>query len=731
MANTASTSEKEQIDIHSCMQNRELSWLKFNERVLEEANFNGNPPLEQLKFISIFSNNLDEFYMIRVGSLTDYMLFAPEYFDNKTGMTSEQQLDAIFNQTTSLYALRDCYFSTIMEDLTRFDIIHLKMQDLNQGECKKVEKLFVRDIMPLLSPQIIDNRHPFPHIDNKQLHIAVSLEDKNKSTFGLIAVPRTLERIICLEGTCRFVLLEDVIYHFAHIAFKPYKVQNKTVIAVTRNADIKTEEGLDEDIDYRQFMRRIIKKRKRLAPVRLELQYATKKAFTEFFCEKLNLKDTQVFLSSTPLDLTYCYKLEEKIAPENKRKLAKPVHIPCDSYPTDKKVSLMKHVQKKDLLFSHPYESITPYLEMIKQAVEDPTVLSIKITLYRLDAQSKLAESLIRAAGNGKEVIVLMELRARFDEANNIEWANRLDEAGCRVIYGPTGYKVHSKICLITKKESGKIQYITQLGTGNYNEKTAKQYTDISLITANQKIGKDAAIFFNNLLIGNFDGEYSHLWVAPNYYKQNILQCIEEEKKKAEKGEKSQIIIKCNSITDKEVITKLIEASQSGVKISMIVRGICCLIPRVPQLTENISIISIIGEFLEHSRIYCFGTGDDKKIYISSADLMTRNTERRIEIACPILEGELKQRVFEMLETMLMDNTKAREQFSDGRYVLRHAPTDLAINSQKIFTEQARANTAQALAESTQNTKGNNILSNITDIGKKVKNIILKSRDSS
>jgi polyphosphate kinase len=669
--------------------------------------------------------------MIRVGSLTDYMLFAPEYFDNKTGMTAEQQLEAIFKQTTSLYALRDRYFFTVIEVLSQFGIKHLKMRDLTQSERKKIEKQFIWDIMPLLSPQIIDSRHPFPHIDNKQLHIAVVLEYKNKSSFGLIAVPITLERIIFIEGTSHFVLLEDVIYYFSHIAFKPYKVHNKTVLAVTRNADINTEQGLlDEGIDYRQFMQKLIKKRQRLTPVRLELQYAVKNAFIEFFCEKLNLKDTQVFLSSTPLDLTYCQKLEEKIEIENRKKLVRSSHIPYDSYHADKKISMMKHVQKKDILLSHPYESISPFLEMIKQVAEDPTVLSIKITLYRLDAQSKLAESLICAAENGKEVIVLMELRARFDEANNIEWSQRLDEAGCRVIYGPSGYKVHSKICLITKKESGKIQYITQIGTGNYNEKTAKQYTDISLITANQEIGKDAAIFFNNLLLGNLEGEYTHLWVAPNYYKQNILQFIEMEKKKVEKGESGQIIIKCNSLTDKDVILKLIDASQSGVKISLIVRGICCLIPHVPQLTENITIISIIGEFLEHSRIYCFGTGENKKIYISSGDLMTRNTERRIEISCPVLDGELKQRIFEMLETMLMDNTKAWEHFSDGSYVLRNSPVDLIINSQKIFTEQARAKVVYTLDKDMQKTKGKSTSYNITYLRKRVKDILLKILNS-
>ncbi|MDR2707485.1 MAG: polyphosphate kinase 1, partial [Nitrososphaerota archaeon] len=458
--------------------------------------------------------------------------------------------------------------------------------------------------------------------------------------------------------------------------------------------------------------------------------YAVKSTFIEFLCEKLNLKDTQVFLSSTPLDLTYYPSLEATIEIENRKKLISPVHIPCDIYPADKKINMINHVQKKDRLLSHPYESILPFLEMIKQAAEDPTVLSIKITLYRLDAQSKLAESLIRAAENGKEVIVIMELRARFDEANNIEWSNRLDEAGCRIIYGSTGYKVHSKICLLTKNENGQIQYITQIGTGNYNEKTAKQYTDLSLITANQEIGKDAATFFNNLLLGKHDGDYTHLWVAPNYYKQNILHCIEAEKKKAENGENGRIIIKCNSITDKDIIVKLIEASQSGVKISLIVRGICCLIPRVSQLTENIAIISVVGKFLEHSRIYCFGTGNNKKIYISSADLMTRNTERRIEISCPVLDVELRQQIFEMLETMLTDNTKAWEQLSDCNYVLRNSSTNPSINSQMIFTEQARVSAANMFTESTQNTKNPKTSSDVTPISRKIKKLFLKFHDS-
>ncbi|MDR0460920.1 MAG: polyphosphate kinase 1 [Nitrososphaerota archaeon] len=710
-------------DFRHCMQNRELSWLKFNERVLEEANFNSNPALERLKFISIFSNNLDEFFMIRVGSLTDYLLFAPKYFDNKTGMTIKQQLEAVFNQTASLYVLRDRYFNSVSAVLKQHGVNHLKMCDLTPSEHKKIEKYFLREILPVLSPQIIDNRHPFPHINNKQLHVAVTLEHKNHTLFGLIAIPTTLERVIFLENNTSFLLLEDIVYYYLHVAFEPYKVHGKTILAVTRNADINTEErDVDEALDYRQFMQKILKKRHRLTPVRLELQFTTSKKFIAFFCEKLNLKETQIFSSSTPLDLTYCSKLEEKLTPEVRKKLTRPVYATPEHF--DKKINIIRYVQKKDLLFSYPYESFSQFLEMIRQAAEDQTVLSIKITLYRLDSQSKLAESLIRAAENGKEVIVLMELRARFDEANNIEWSKRFDEAGCRVIYGPTGYKVHTKVCLITKKESGKICYITQIGTGNYNEKTVKLYTDLSLLTANQEIGKDVALFFHNLLLGNLNGEYKHLWIAPNYYKQNLIQGIKEECRKVKAGENGRIIIKCNSLTDKDVIIKLIEASQIGVKISLIIRGICCLIPKLPGYTENITVISIVGRFLEHSRLCCFGSGTDTKLYISSADLMTRNTERRIEVVCPILDAELKQRICEMLETMLKDNVKAWEQLSDGRY-LRCSSTGLMINSQENFMEQAHIQSHPAFCSDEQRTKNVNPSSKFADFSKRVKNRFL------
>jgi len=468
-------------------------------------------------------------------------------------------------------------------------------------------------------------------------------------------------------------------------------------------------------------MKKLIKKRQRLAPVRLEMQHEASLTFRAFFCEKLKLEEEQIFLSHTPLELSYYFKLDEKLKTEGWKSLFAQAHVPVDTFPVDKNVIITKEVQKKDILLSYPYESILPFLEMIRQAAEDPSVLSIKITLYRLDSKSRLADSLIRAAENGKEVIVLMELRARFDEENNIEWSHRLEEAGCKVIHGLSGFKVHSKICLITKREFGRIQYITQIGTGNYNEKTAKLYTDLSLITANQGIGEDAAAFFKNMLLDEISEDYAYLWVAPANLKQSIIKGIEQEQEKALNGEEGEIIIKCNSLTDKEIIVKLIEASQAGVKISLIVRGICCLTPGIPEYTHNIKIISVIGVFLEHSRIFCFGKGDGRSVYISSADLMSRNTERRIEIACPVLDMDLKQRIFEMLEAILLDNTKAWEQFSDALYILRRAPSDLVINSQVMFIKQAHVQYNQAVSSSSGNRQ--------LDLGEKQISIIDYAKD--
>lgn len=670
-----------------CFQNRELSWIMFNRRVLEQANCDNMPLLERLKFISIFTTNLDEFYMVRVGSLIDSIQFSPKARENKTGLTAQEQLDEINKHVLPLYEMRSRYFSSIMSSLAKYGLQHHNIETLDKFNQNKLKFYFVNFVMPLLSPQIIDNRHPFPYIADKHLHIAVSLVKKNKLIYGIIPVPQNMDRIILLEGkSIQYILLEELIYHFADMVFELFSIVERTIFAITRNADINTEEDfLDEDIDYRKHMSKIIQERRRMAPVRLELQYNISETFKNFLCDKLILRTSHIYETQAPLDYTYVFKLRNKLDAYYKKKLTWSSFTPIEKHVYDKKASVMKHIQRKDLLLHFPYESMSPFLTLIHQAAEDSSVVSIKITLYRLARHSKLAEYLSLAAENGKEVVVLMELRARFDELNNIEWAQRLEEAGCRVIYGPPRYKTHSKICLITKKEFGRISYITQIGTGNYNETTAKLYTDLCLITANQAIGKDAVNFFNNLLLGNLDGEYTHLWVSPHALKYRFMCSVDKEIEKAKNGDEGCILIKCNSLTDKEIIEKLIKASQSGVKITLIVRGICCLIPKVTGYTDNISVISIVGRFLEHSRIFCFGSGLQMEVFISSADLMTRNTEHRVEVACPIYDLGLKARIATMFEYLIADNTKAWEQSSDGNYQQRQPLQQPEINTQELF----------------------------------------------
>lgn len=676
-----------------CLKNRELSWLDFNERVLAQADSREMPLFERLKFISIFTTNLDEFFMIRVGSLIDSMAFAPTVWENKTGMTGEEQLEAISKKVVTHYKQRQKSLVNLHKELEQEGIIYTAVEELSDTEKSILKRLFIRTILPLLSPQIVDNRHPFPHMLNKQLHVIVALKRQKRGLFGIVAIPQNLERIMFVDDDKRrYLLVEEVVSYFADIVFDMYTVVERTIAAVTRNADINTEEGLlDEDIDYRQHMKSVIRKRHRLAPVRLELKDTVSDSLLEYFMENLVLRPSQVFYTGVPIDLGYAFVMAEKLEKNLSNKLIWPPYVPSEQRFGNKQLSLINYVKKKDVMLSYPYQSMNPFLTLLRQAAESPTVISIKITLYRISRNSRLAETLMRAAENGKEVVVLMELRARFDENNNIEWARTLDEAGCRVIYGPAGYKVHSKICLITSSEHGKISYITQVGTGNYNEKTAKMYTDLSLITADQNIGKDAAHFFTNLMLGNLGGVYDHLLVAPKCLKPGILKLIDQEIMKAEQDKTGRIIIKCNSLTDKEIIEKLIEASCRGVRISMIIRGICCVVPKVAGFTENIEIISIVGKFLEHSRIFCFGQDDDCKMYISSADLMTRNTERRVEIACPIYEDTVKQAILTALKTMQADSVKAWEMLADGTYELRFPNIgQKALNSQEDLITQAK-----------------------------------------
>ena len=672
--------------------NRELSWLKFNERVLEEADCESTPLLERLKFISIFTTNLDEFFMVRVGTLNDYMKFIPDYSDDKTGMSAKEQLSEIYKNSETLYRLRDYVFKKLDASLRENNINFEKMSNLDENKIKKVEKYFKRNILPVLSPQIIDVWHPFPFIPNKKLHIAVHLENKKNKLVGIIPVPEGIDRIIVLDKEKNsYLLLEDIILYFAQDIFSMYKFIDSTVMCITRNADIDTDlEIYDDSTDYRQHMKKLIKNRSKLSPVRIEMQKKMNRDFNKYFMEKLNLKKEQFFISETPLDVTYCFTLENFLSETLKEKLTYTSFAPVQTIKTE---NMIEEVFKKDVLLHFPFESMKPFLQLIKEASNNPNVKAIKMTLYRISKESKLAGYLINAAENGKEVTVLMELRARFDEENNIEWAQKLEEAGCRVIYGTDGFKVHSKICLITYKDEDKFKYITQIGTGNYNEKTAKIYTDLSFMTSDEEIGIDADKFFKNMAMGNLSGIYKKLWVAPVGFKRNIIASIEEEIKKCEEGQTGTVIIKCNSFTDKDIIKTLIRASEKGVQVTLIVRGICCLIPGITGKTDNIKVISIVGRFLEHSRIYAFGSKEERRIYISSGDMMTRNTEHRVEISCPIISEENKNKIEHILDVIMQDNVKARILQNDKKYIKLFSKEDEeSINSQLTFMKEALEN---------------------------------------
>lgn len=702
----------------SYTQNRELSWLKFNERVLEEANDEAVPLYERLKFISIFTSNLDEFYMIRVGSLVDLSIIKPNHFDNKTMTTAKEQLKEVYSKTVPLYNKKDRCYEEVERKLREHDISNLKIKELEKIEKNYIDDYFKEFILHILSPQIIDVHHPFPHLTNKSIDIVVLLKCNDKTMFGIIPVPTFEKRIIMLPGqNLRYVLLENVIYEYADKIFEMYETVNKTIISVTRNADISPDdESFDMEEDFRYHMKKVLKKRERLAPVRLEVQKGISNELKAFLSDKLHLSDKQLFISNSPLDMSYVFSLEDKFSQVTKRALTYGEFKPQDSIMINKNESMIKQVLNRDIILSFPYEKMDPFLSLIKEAANDPDVISIKITIYRLARKAKLIEYLVAAAENNKDVTVLMELRARFDEQNNIDWSETLEEAGCKVIYGLEGFKVHSKICLITRRERNKIQYITQVGTGNYNEKTAHIYTDLSLITSNEIIGTDAVEFFKNIAIGNLDGEYALLKVAPKSLKTGICRLIEDETEKANNGLKGRILLKLNSLTDREIIDKLAVASKAGVKIEMIIRGICCLLPGIEGKTDNISIQSIVGEYLEHSRIFCFGEGKEMKMYISSADFMTRNTEKRVEIACPILDEDIKKRIYGMLQIMLSDNVKARTLRSFGNYVKKIDNNNERLNCQEYFMEQAINNNEIHYKQISEIKNHKSILNKITSI---------------
>ena len=615
-------------------QNRELSWLQFNARVLAEAEDENVPLLERFKFLAIFTSNLDEFFMIRVGSLCDMAAVDKEHTDSKSGLTAKEQLHLIYKAVEPLYARRDAAFSDVDSKLSAIGLRRLTMDSLAPDEQKYIKRYFKDIIAPVLSPQIVDSHHPFPHLEGKVLHIAALLSHKKTERLGLLPVPASLPPVVFLPETpSRYILTEDILLAYADHVFEMYDVLEKTVLCVTRNADIQVDDetfGV-EGGDFRKKMEKLLRQRRRMAVVRVEINRPISDHFKEHFRSRFEVSDAQIFLSRTaPLKLGYAFSLGEHL-PEKKRAfLSDAPFTPQQPAMLSAGQSLLKAALQRDILLSYPYESMEPFLQMIREAANDPAVLAIRITIYRLASKAKLVEYLCAAAENGKDVTALIELRARFDEQNNIDWSERMEEAGCKIIYGFEDYKVHSKICLITRRERGAVRHITQVGTGNYNEKTAKQYTDVSLITADERIGQDAGAFFNNMALGNLSGRYSRLFVAPTSLKNNILALMDEQ---IAKGKDGYILLKFNSLTDIDVIAKLREASCAGVTVEMIVRGICCLLPGVPGHTENITVTSIVGRFLEHSRIYVFGRGDEEKMYISSADLMTRNTERRVEIA--------------------------------------------------------------------------------------------------
>lgn len=670
-------------------QNRELSWLEFNARVLAEAEDETVPLLERFKFLAIFTSNLDEFFMIRVGSLTDMAVLEPNRRDTKSGLTAGEQLSRIYAAVEPLYARRDAAFRDVDARLAQEDLCRTSMDELDSSERKYIKRYFNTMIAPVLSPQVVDSHHPFPHLEGKVLHIAVLLSHKKNERLGLIPVPASLPPITFLPNDKRrYLMTEDILLAFADSIFEMYDVLEKTVFCVTRNADVPLDDEPfgSEQVDLRKKMERMLRQRRRMAIVRVELSRPVSSHFKECLHKRFEVTDEQIFLSrSAPLRMSYAFSLGDYLSDGRRSRLSDPPFIPQQPAMLPAGQSLLKTALQRDVLLSYPYESMEPFLQMIREAANDPSVLSVRITIYRLASKAKLVEYLCAAAENGKDVTVLIELRARFDEQNNIDWSERLEEAGCKIIYGFEDYKVHSKICLITRRERGGVRYITQVGTGNYNEKTARQYTDVSLVTSSESIGMDAAQFFNNMAMSNLNGRYNRLLVAPTSLKNNILSLMDGE---IAKGSDGYILLKFNSLTDIDMIEKLHEASCAGVTVEMIIRGICCLLPGVPGKTENITVTSIVGRFLEHSRIYVFGRGKNEKMYISSADLMTRNTERRVEIACPIDSPAVRARLHDILFAMQHDTVKARVLQPDGSYQKKPSVPE-PICAQDLLMQQA------------------------------------------
>lgn len=690
----------------SYTQNRELSWLRFDNRVLDEAFDETVPLFERLKFVSIFESNLDEFLMVRVGGLSDLAELKKQPVDNKSNMTASEQVDAVMAEMPGLLTRWESIFKSIEGKLDTLGVHRARIDSLTPEERTFVTRYFQAYVSPVISPLVIDPRHPFPNLRNGALYLACGLDGvtDEESLLGLIEIPTSMNRVVEIPsptGTYSYILLEDVILACLDSCFGSYKPLDRALIRVTRNADIDPDgEGVEEEEDYRQHMKRILKKRLRLQPVVLAVSGSLEKATLKTIRKALELSRRSVFTCDIPLDLGYVFGIESKIPEHLRNELLFTPFKPQPNPTIDMTRSIREQVLQHDKLLFYPYEAMNPFLDLVHEAAYDPECISLRITLYRVAKQSRLCESLIDAAENGKEVTVLMELRARFDEQNNIEWAERLEEAGCTVIYGSEGFKCHSKICQLTYREGMALTRLTLLGTGNFNEKTAKLYSDFMLMTAHPGIGEDANLFFRNLSLGNLRGDYRFLGVAPVGLKPLIMRGLDREIQRALAGEPARVFFKLNSLTDREVIDKISEASCAGVRVDMIIRGISCLKPNIAGKTENVHVRSIVGRFLEHARVYAFGVDSDM-IYLSSADMMTRNTEHRVEIAFPVLDPTCRALVHEYMGVQLRDNVKARSLTSDGTWVpVERKEGEKPFNSQEFLLERAYRNAESAAVAS-------------------------------
>ena len=668
-------------------QNRELSWLRFNQRVLEEAADQDVPALERLKFISIFSSNLDEFFMVRVGSLFDLAHMTPDDTDSKTGWTPSEQLRHIYRTIPGLLTMKKQIYTAVMETLGQNGIQDVSIETLNSDDLKQVNRFFKKELLPILSPILIGPNHPVPHLVNKRMNAVAMLKNKKgERAVGIVPVPAHVSPYLLLADGMRYVRTENILLHWLPTLFDAYTVKESCILTVTRNADISfdDEKFEDNEDDFRRQMKKLLKQRDHLSVVRLELSTQVSSEFQKLLSSIARVEKYQIFVDATPLNMGYVFKLVGDLPKELSTRLLYPTYRPRWAEDLKHDQPMMPQIQKKDRLLFYPFDSVDPFLRLLNEAADNPHVLSIKITIYRLASSSKIAQTLCRAAENGKEVLVLMELRARFDEENNLLWSKMLEESGCQVIYGTEGFKCHSKICLITSRNHNKTTYLTQIGTGNYNEKTNAMYTDLSLMTTDQTIGEDAAAFFRNMLVNKLDGEYQKLCVSPFGIKEMLLKNIDRQ---IALGKDGYICIKTNSVAERDIIDKLAQASQAGVEVQLIVRGICCILPGVVGETESIHVTSIVGRFLEHSRIYQFGRGEHAEYYISSADLMTRNLNHRVEIACPVQDAQIKEQLKWILDAQLHDTAKASLILPDGTYCRKHSA--VPFDSQNYFMEQS------------------------------------------